>query len=208
MGDVIQGSESWFDVRRGLVTASRIPDVISKSKSGWRPVRKNYMAQLIAEILTDTTAESYTSASMRHGIDTEPKARIAYEFYTNSKVEEVGFIKHPFLRSGASPDGLVKDGLIEIKCPNTATHIDYLLSNEPPSKYQPQMLWQMECSGKEWCDFVSYDPRMPEEKSLFIKRFERADKRLDEMREMVVEFIEEMETKIQSLKELKNEFSK
>ena len=123
MGDVIQGSESWFDVRRGLVTASRIPDVISKTKTGWGSGRKNYMAQLIAETLTDTTAESYTNAAMQHGIDTEPKARTAYEFHTDSKVEEIGFVKHPILKSGASPDGLVNGGLIEIKCPNTATHI-------------------------------------------------------------------------------------
>jgi len=203
LGDVIQGSESWFDVRRGLVTASRIPDVISKTKTGWGSGRKNYMAQLIAETLTDKTAESYTNAAMQHGIDTEPKARTAYEFHTDSKVEEIGFVKHPILKSGASPDGLVNGGLIEIKCPNTATHIDYLLADKIPPKYEPQMLWQLECTSREWCDFVSYDPRMPEEMSLFIKRFERDDKRLDEMREMVAEFIEEMETKIQSLKELK-----
>ena len=98
---------------------------------------------------------------------------------------------------------MVNGGLIEIKCPNTATHIDYLLADKIPPKYEPQMLWQLECTSRDWCDFVSYDPRMPEEMSLFIKRFERDDKRLDEMREMVAEFIEEMETKIQSLKELK-----
>ena len=106
-------------------------------------------------------------------------------------------------QSGASPDGLVgDDGLVEIKCPNTATHIQTLLDQKIPRKYETQMLWQMECTGRKWCDFVSYDPRMPEDLKLFVKRFERDDERLDEIRGMVADFISELEDKLTALEKL------
>jgi putative phage-type endonuclease len=196
-----QGSTEWFAARAGLVTASRVADVIAKTKSGWGASRQNYMAQLIAERLTGKPAESYCNAAMQWGIETEPQARSAYEFYTDREVTEVGFIVHPRISmSGASPDGLVlDDGLVEIKCPNTATHIDTLLSKKVPGKYRTQMLWQMACTGRNWCDFVSFDPRMPEELQIFIDRVERDDDEIKGLEEMVSEFLGELDEKINQL---------
>ena len=203
MDNLEQRSDEWFAVRCGKVTASRVSDVIAKTKSGWGASRANYMAQLIAERLTGEVADSYSNSSMQWGIDHEDEARVSYEFYENAKVQEIGFVQHHDLESGASPDGLVgDDGLIEIKCPNTATHIQTLLDQKIPQKYETQMLWQMECTGRKWCDFVSYDPRMPEDLKLFVKRFERDGKRLDEIRGMVADFIGELEDKLTALEKL------
>jgi putative phage-type endonuclease len=204
MDNLEQRSAEWFAVRCGKVTASRVSDVIAKTKSGWGASRANYMAQLIAERLTGEVADSYSNSAMQWGIDHEDEARKAYEFYENEGVQEIGFVQHQNLESGASPDGLVgDDGLVEIKCPNTATHIQTLLDQKIPKKYETQMLWQMECTGRKWCDFVSYDPRMPEgHLKLFVRRFERDDKRLDEIRGMVADFIGELEDKLTALEKL------
>ena len=203
MDSLEQRSDEWFKIRCGKVTASRVSDVIAKTKSGWGASRANYMAQLIAERLTGEVADSYTNSAMQWGTDHEDEARTAYEFYENEGVQEIGFVKHQKLESGASPDGLVgDDGLIEIKCPNTGTHIQTLLDQKIPRKYETQMLWQMECTGRKWCDFVSYDPRMPENLKLFVKRFECDDERLDEIRTMVADFIGEFEDKLTALEKL------
>jgi putative phage-type endonuclease len=203
MDNLEQRSDEWFAVRCGKVTASRVSDVIAKTKSGWGASRANYMAQLIAERLTGEVADSYSNSAMQWGIDHEDEARVAYEFYENAKVQEIGFVRHQDLESGASPDGLVgDDGLIEIKCPNTATHIQTLLDQKIPQKYETQMLWQMECTERKWCDFVSFDPRMPEDLKGYVKRFERDDKRLDEIRTMVADFIGELEDKLTALEKL------
>jgi putative phage-type endonuclease len=203
MDNLEQRSAEWFAVRCGKVTASRVSDVIAKTKSGWGASRANYMAQLIAERLTGEVADSYSNSAMQWGIDHEADARMAYEFYENAKVQEIGFVRHQELESGASPDGLVGgDGLIEIKCPNTATHIQTLLDQKIPQKYETQMLWQMECTERKWCDFVSFDPRMPEDLKGYVKRFERDDKRLDEIRTMVADFIGELEDKLTALEKL------
>lgn len=199
-----QRSDEWFQARCGKVTASKVADVIAKTKSGYSASRANYMAQLIAERLTGQPADSYCNAAMQWGIDTEPFARAAYEFYRDSEVTEVGFIIHPEIdQSGASPDGLVADdGLVEIKCPNTATHIDTLLSGKVPRKYITQMQWQMACTGREWCDFVSFDPRMPEDMRLFVHNLPRDDKYISGLGEEISMFLDELETKIQKLKEI------
>jgi len=203
MDNIEQRSDEWFAVRCGKVTASRVSDVIAKTKSGWGASRANYMAQLIAERLTGEVADSYSNSAMQWGIDHEDEARVAYEFYENEGVQEIGFVQHNDLESGASPDGLVGgDGLVEIKCPNTATHIQTLLDQKIPRKYETQMLWQLECTDRKWCDFVSFDPRMPEDLKLFVKRFERDDERLDEIRTMVADFIGELEDKLTALKKL------
>ena len=203
MANLEQRSAEWFKIRCGKVTASRVSDVIAKTKSGWGASRANYMAQLIAERLTGEVADSYSNSAMQWGTDHEDEARMAYEFYENAKVQEIGFVQHNDLESGASPDGLVEDdGLTEIKCPNTATHIQTLLDQKIPKKYETQMLWQLECTDRKWCDFVSFDPRMPEDLKLFVKRFERDDKRLDEIRTMVADFIGELEDKLTALKKL------
>jgi len=199
---MIQGSPEWFAARCGKVTASRIADLTARTKSGYGASRANYMAQLIAERLTGTVQESYTNAAMQWGTDTQKFANAAHEFYRDVAVVEVGFIPHPDIPdSGASPDGLVGvDGLVEIKCPNTATHIKTLLSSAIPDEYIKQMAWQMACTGRGWCDFVSFDPRMPESMRLFVKRIERDDKMIAELESEVRTFLSEMEEKINQLK--------
>ena len=199
-----QGTPEWLQARCGLVTASRISDVLAKIKSGEAASRIDYRAQLVAERISGKPTESFTNAAMQWGTEHEPFARAAYELSTDSFVEQVGLIRHPeIIMTGASPDGLVShDGLVEIKCPNTATHIEYALSGKPPAKYQNQMLWQMECTGREWCDFVSFDPRMPEDMKLFIVRFDRDQQRIDDMKDEVINFICEVEEEIQRLYKL------
>ena len=198
-----QGTIGWLEARAGKFTASRMADLMAKTKSGPAASRKNYIAQLVAERLTGTPAESFTSAAMQHGIDTEPEARAAYEFHLDCDVEEVGFIDHPTISmAGASPDGLVgEDGMIEIKCPNTATHIDTLLSGEPAKKYVLQMQWQMACTDRQWCDFVSYDPRMPEHLRMFIKRIDRDADTIKELCAAVVDADKEVSDLIDSLEQ-------
>lgn len=199
-----QLSDEWFAARIGKVTASRIADVVAKTRSGWGASRANYMAELIAERLTGTKADRYTNAAMQHGIETEPDARAAYEFFTDNEVELVGFVNHPQIEmSGASPDGLVgEQGLVEIKCPNTATHIDTLLDPNIPRKYLLQMQWQMACTNRQWCDFVSFDPRMPENMQILITRIERDDKLIGELEDQITEFLTEIVSKITQLQNL------
>lgn len=201
---MIQGSEEWFAARCGKVTASRVSDVIARTKTGWGASRANYMAELIAERLTSAPAERFQNKEMQWGSDTEPHARSAYEFFADVDVETAGFIEHPAIGlSGASPDGFVgAEGLVEIKCPNTATHIDTLLGASVPSKYTCQMQWQMACTGRKWCDFVSFDPRMPQSMCLFIRRVARSDKDIEALEKDVRLFLAEIEVKVSALREL------
>jgi putative phage-type endonuclease len=201
MSDIVQGSAEWHAARLGKVTASRVADVVARTKTGWGASRANYAAQLVAERLTGAAAESFTNAAMQWGTDNEANARAAYAFLTGLNVEEVGFVPHPkIIMSGASPDGLVgADGLVEIKCPNTATHIETLLGATIPAKYETQMLWQMACTGRAWCDFVSFDPRMPADMQVFIKRLHRDEGRILELEIQVVAFLDEVEAIISSL---------
>jgi len=200
-----QGTEEWFAARLGRVTASRVQDIVARTKSGYSASRDNYMAQLVCERLTGKAAESFTNAAMAHGTETEPLARAAYEMANGVLVDEVGFIQHPTLMAGASPDGMVgTDGLIEIKCPQTNTHIETLLKGKIPSKYKAQMTWQMLCTGRKWCDFVSYDPRMPEYMRLFIKRVVRDDAAIRELESEISKFLSELDIMIKQLKEKTN----
>lgn len=198
-----QRSTEWFTARLGKVTASRVADVIAKTKTGYSTSRDNYMAQLVCERMTGAQGESYNNAAMQWGTDQEPLARAAYEAAKDVLVDEVGFVIHPSIsNAGASPDGLVgDDGLIEIKCPNTATHIDTLLSDKVPSKYNTQMQWQMVCTGRKWCDFVSFDPRMPEGLQLFIQRVDFDVEYVKMLEAEITGFLGELETKIEKLKE-------
>lgn len=202
-----QRTDEWFAVRCGKCTASRVADVVAKTRNGWGASRANYMAQLVVERLTGQPAESYINAAMQHGIDTEPEARTAYEFYRDCEVTQVAFTDHPSIpMSGASPDGLVgNDGMVEIKCPNSATHIESLLGASIPDKYIIQMQWQMACEGREWCDFVSYDPRMPEELRLFVERVARDDKRINLLEKDVADFLAEVSAKFEQLQALQQE---
>jgi putative phage-type endonuclease len=200
-----QGSPEWFAQRLGKVTASRVADVIAKTKTGYSTSRDNYMAQLVCERMTGTVAESFTNAAMQWGTETEPLARAAYEAHADVLVDEVPMIEHQMIEdAGASPDGYVgTEGLLEIKCPNTATHIDTLLSQTVPGKYNTQMQWQMACTGRQWCDFVSFDPRLPTELQLFVKRVPRDNAYIQMLEEEVKKFLTELDGKITKLNELK-----
>ena len=201
-----QGTDAWFEARIGKVTASRVADVIAKTKTGYSASRDNYMAQLVCERLTKQKAEGFTNAAMQHGTETEPLARLSYEVAQNVLVDEVGFVPHPSIEmAGASPDGLVgDDGLLEIKCPNTATHIETLLSQTVPGKYNTQMQFQMACTGRKWCDFVSFDNRLPAELQLFVKRVPRDDAFIKQIEAEIVQFLAELDDKITKLMKVKN----
>ena len=190
-----QLSNEWFAQRLGKVTASRVSDVMAKTKSGPAASRKNYMMQLLCERLTGKREESYTNAAMQRGIDLEPLARSAYEIHTGNDVMEAEFCIHPeFPETGASPDGFVsEEGLLEIKCPNTAQHVACLRSGEQDSKYWWQMQHQMWCTGRDWCDFVSFDDRMPEPLQLFVARVMRHEQAIETMRDEILEFLGELE---------------
>lgn len=198
----LQRTPEWFQARLGKVTASRISDVMARTKTGWGAGRKNYMAELVAERLTGTRAEGFVNAAMQWGTDMEPEARAAYEFYRDATVIEAGFELHPTIPdSGASPDGLVgDDGLIEIKCPGTAQHIETLLGGTVAEKYVLQMQWQMACTGRQWCDFISYDPRLPESMRMFCDRLKRDDDLIATMEKAVVDFLAELDRTVNSLK--------
>ena len=199
---MIQGSPEWFEVRLGKVTASRVADVMAKTKTGYSTSRLNYEAQLIAERLSGKPQDSYSNAAMQWGTETEPKARAAYEFLIGCEVVEIAFADHPTLvNSGASPDGLVgSDGLVEIKCPNTATHIATLLGSSVPDKYIKQMQWQMACTGRQWCDWVSFDPRLPEAMAFYRERVMRDDKAIAEIEAEIAGFLKGVDDKVSALR--------
>jgi len=196
-----QRTDVWFAQRCGKVTASRIADVMAKTKAGYGAGRANYMAELVAERLTGETRASFTNAAMQWGTDTEPMARDAYCEAKDCFVEEVGFVPHPTIaNAGASPDGLVGvDGLVEVKCPNTATHLDTLLGAKIDRKYILQMHWQMLCTGREWCDFVSYDPRLPAAMQLHIERVPLDADLASEITSEVIAFLAELDDKVSAL---------
>ena len=192
--DIVQGSASWFADRLGKVTASRVADVIAKTKSGYSTSRENYCVELALERITGKRSESFSNAAMTWGTETEPLARAKYEAMTGAIVDEVGMVPHPSIAmTGASPDGLIDDdGLIEIKCPQSATHAKTLLSQKPDGKYITQMMWQMICTGRKYCDFVSFDPRFPEHLQLCVIRVDRDAQRCAELESEVVVFLAEV----------------
>lgn len=188
--------EAWLQNRLGKVTASNLWKVAKQTKAGPSAYRKSYMVELIAEKLTGQSAESYLSQSMQWGIETEPKARAAYEARTGEIVQTVGFVDHPIIPSaGCSPDGYVgDDGLIEIKCPETRTHIGYILDRTLlDDKYIIQMQWQLACNPtRDWVDFMSFDPRLPLSCSSHIVRVQRDPKLIKGLEKLVIEFLDEM----------------
>jgi putative phage-type endonuclease len=195
-----QGSPEWLAARAGKVTASRISDVMaSKTTAAYR----DYRAQIVAEILTGQPQESgFTNAAMQWGTEQEKFARAEYELACDWTVDEIGIVLHPTIERGAaSPDGLVStNGLVEIKCPKTATHLQTLIDKKQPRQYENQMLWQMACTGREWVDFVSYDPRLPEDLQLFVHRFDRDDKRIEEIEAAVTQFLSEVDEMIDNIR--------
>lgn len=196
-----QRSDEWFAARCGKVTASRVSDVVSRTKSGYSASRANYMAELLIERITGKPAEKFQSPAMEWGTKVEEQARSAYETSSGLLVIETGFVPHSIIpNTGASPDGLLgEDGLVEIKCPNSATHLETILDAEIPGRYQTQMLWQMACTGRKWCDFVSYDPRMPDGMQIFIRRFERDDEKIEQLEAEVMKFLAELDEKIEKV---------
>jgi len=199
-----QRTDEWFAARLGKVTASRVSDVIAKTKTGYSTSRENYMADLVVERLTGQKASTFSNAHMEWGTATEPAARAACSAHTGELVEEVGFIDHPTIAmSRAAPDCFVGDGLLEIKCPNTATHLETLLTEAVPAKYITQMQWQMACTNRQWCDFVSFDPRLPDHLQLFVKRVERDDAYIKTVEAEVTKFLAELDSKVKQLQELK-----
>ncbi|MEI6590178.1 MAG: lambda exonuclease family protein [Verrucomicrobiota bacterium] len=193
-----QGTPEWHELRRGKVTASRVADILAKTKTGTSVSRQNYLIELALQRTTKTIEPSYTNAAMEWGTATEPQARVAYEVSTNNFVDQVPFIDHPKIQGfGCSPDGLVgADGLLEIKCPNSATHWEYFKAKEPPKKYFIQMQAQMSVTGAKWCDFVSFDPRMPERSQLLIVKIPRDAEFILYMEAEINQFLEEVSTEV------------
>lgn len=201
---IIQRSPEWFAARCGSLGASQLADALAKTKSGWGASRANLRAKLVVERLTGQQEESFASAAMQWGVDKEEEARIAYSFLTGRTVVEVGLYKHPtIIGTHASPDGLVDDdGCIEIKCPNSATHIETLKSNLVAHKYLLQMQWQMRCADRQWCDFVSFDPRMPDHLMLYIQRVQRDDDMLATLESEVGTFLAEVDADVKALSKI------
>jgi putative phage-type endonuclease len=202
--EIEQRTDEWFAVRLGKVTASKVSDVMAKTKTGYAAGRGNYMAQLVVEQITGTRQESFTNAAMQWGTDQEPFARGAYEAFTGLTVQEVGFVNHPFIKlAGASPDGLIgDDGCIEIKCPNTATMIEALLSETVPAKDFAQMQMQMACTDRAWCDYVVFDPRMPAKAQMFVKRIPRDQPFIILMEAEIKKFLAELTVQVDQLKKI------
>jgi putative phage-type endonuclease len=204
-----QGTEGWFEDRLGRVTASRLADVLAKTKTGYSASRTNYMTQLVLERITGQKGESFTNSAMAWGTEQEPFARAAYEAHTGQMVEEVGFVPHPAIEAaGASPDGLVgDDGMVEIKCPSSSTALECWLTqsqggNPIDAKYYAQMQWQMRCADRSWCDYVVFDPRMPAKAQLFIVRVERNADWLKVAESEVTSFLAEVDAKVTALKSI------
>lgn len=185
--EIPQGTEEWLKARLGCGTASRANDMCAAETTA---AYQNYLWQLVAERETGQSEESYVNADMQRGTEKEPIARAAYEAHTGTFVTQTGFWLHPEIpHFGASPDGLVGDGLIEIKCPRTSTHLRYRHDNKPPTQYKRQMMCQLACTGRKWVDFVSFDDRVRESKRLFIVRFEPKQSEMDEMLEAIQKFL-------------------
>lgn len=199
-----QRTDEWYAARLGRATASRFSDVIAKTRSGYSASRKNYAAELTTERLTGKQADTFTTAAMQWGVDYEPVARVQYELESGNEVEETGFWLHDDLMAGASPDGLIgTDGLLEIKCPNSATHIETLQLKKLPWQYQAQVQGQMWIIGRQWCDFVSFDPRLPENAQMIVIRVERDDIYIADLEEEITEFLTEVDALVDFVKSYK-----
>jgi len=193
-----QGSHDWLMSRVGKISASRMADVMAKTKTGYGAARERYASQLIAERISNKPVSQFISAAMQHGIDTEKEAREFYEGFYDCEVKQVGFIEHPtMVYAGASPDGLVgDDGLLEIKCPETTTYFDVILYDSPPDKYVLQCQWQMACTNTSWCDLMFYDNRVPDEYAHKVFRIYRDEARIEQLEREVENFNDEINRRI------------
>jgi putative phage-type endonuclease len=207
--NIEQRSDAWFAARCGSLGASQIADAIAVLKDGKTPAATsaNLAAKLVIERLTGTQEDGFKSAAMIWGIENEENAKRAYEAHTGEFVSDVGLYTHPTIKgTHASPDGLVGvDGLVEIKCPNSATHIETLKTGKVALRYIYQMQWQMACAGRAWCDHVSYDLRMPEHLQLFVQRHQRDDKLIAELEAKVGTFLQRVQEDLDALNALGGE---
>ncbi len=205
-----QGSEAWKLLRLGKVSASRMADLLAKTKSGASASRAKYMAQLLCERMTGQPTEFFTTAAMQRGTEIEPIARAAYEAENFTSVEQIAWVEHPTIPfSGCSPDGLVGEhGLIEIKCKEIHNHLDSILNDRIDPDHQAQMFWQMCVTGRQWCDYVCFDDRAPEGLQLFVKRLHRDEEKIKQMEDEVRTFLKDLENMIQKLNEIKEKNGK
>ena len=195
---VEQRTEDWYAARLGKATASRFKDIITNTKAGsYGAGRRNYRSELTIERLTGRSSERFTSSAMEWGMDTEELARLRYSLRTHNQVELVGFLQHDELMAGASPDGLVgTDGQIEIKCYNTANHIEALKTDRMPSEHMAQVQGQLWITGRAWCDFISFDPELPPQAQLFIQRIVRDDEYIKMLESEIRSFLAELDEEI------------
>ena len=199
-----QRTDEWHKARYGWATASRLADLMAKTKSGSSATREKYLTQVVIERITNQPYNSgFTTAAMQRGIDLEPKAICAYEIITGNTVDPVGFIRHPSIDyAGASPDGMIgDDGLIEVKCPESHTHIATIETGKIDRRYMLQMQFQMACAQRQWCDFVSFDDRMPGNLSIKIIRVEKDQKMIDLIESEVISFLDDANKRIAKLME-------
>lgn len=196
-----QRTEAWLQERIGHCTASQFSDVLSKIKTGEAATRRKYRIKLITERLTGMPVQGYVNAAMQWGTQTEPEARMAYEALRGALVEETGFLKHPRMAwCGASPDGLVgDDGMVEIKCPESTTHLEWMDGHAVPAEHIPQIQGQMLVTGRKWVDFVSYDPRFPAHLQLFVVRVPRDEEYIQKLEAEVSRFLAEVNTSYNAL---------
>lgn len=201
-----QRSEVWYQARAGRLTGSRAADAIYFLKSKKESAdRRDYRYQLVAEILSgrpEDDGTGYVNDAMQHGIDCQPRAEAAYEVQTGRAIRATGFLAHTRYAAGCSLDGHVGDfdGIVEIKCPKTATHIGYLRGGVVPEQYLPQITHNLWITGARWCDFISFDDRLPEHLQLFIKRVERDEQAIAAYAELALAFLVEVQAEVQSLR--------
>jgi putative phage-type endonuclease len=191
----LQGTGEWFNARTGKLTASRMRSAMKRLKNGEDSAeRKNLKIEILCERMTGDIVDKFVSTAMQWGIEKEPEAKAAYEAKTGRIITDVGFIDHPRIEfCGASPDGFVDDGLIEIKCPNTSTHVGWILDGGIPEEHKAQMTLQAAVTGRSWVDFVSYDPRMPEAQQLLVRRFYPTPAEIAEIEEEAKKFLQEVD---------------
>lgn len=197
----LQGTGEWFNARTGKLTASRMRSAIKRLKNGDDSAeRKNLKIEILCERMTGDIMDKFVNTAMQWGIEKEPEAKAAYEKATGRIIQDVGFIDHPRIQfCGASPDGFVDDGLVEIKCPTTATHVGWILDGGIPEEHKAQMALQAAVTGRSWVDFVSYDPRMPEAQQLLVRRFYPTAGEIAEIEAEAEKFIAEVDALFETI---------
>lgn len=196
--DEPQGTPEWRASRCGRATGSKASAILAKVKSGEAATRADYRVQLALErLLGEPCDDDFTSRDIQNGIEREPFARMAYETRTGLFVQEAGFAYWEKLMVGCSVDGFTeqgkKEGFVEIKCPKSKTHLEYLTANRLPPVYRPQVLHNFLVTGKEFCDFISFDPKMPEKLQLFVFRVERDEAEIQEYEAELRQFLMEVD---------------